>query len=492
MKTCIRIRPEDNVATLLIDLKAGLTVPQTGITAAQDIPYGHKVALSDIKEGAPVIKYGEVIGVATCDIRAGQWVHVHNCRSARDVVHAGPSGSGEGKSAGKGVPSTLKAPVLKGYRRPDGSFGLRNLVLVLSTSDLSNSSARRVCLRVPDAVPICPGFGRCAIGEDLKQHFRTLEGLATNPNVYGVVIVSMEPTSAKTVLDRVLSTGRPAEAFDYDTAGGPTKLEALAQQAAEKMVLEASALKREDMDVRNLVLGLECGGSDTTSGVISNAAIGLAADCVVQNGGTVVLSETVEWIGAEEMLASRCKDGETAEKVRASVRFYEDYVRSIGQDLRGSNPTPDNIRGGLTTIEEKALGSVKKGGSSPVSQLVRYAERPAKHGLVLMDAPAAGVENMTGLAAGGCQMILFSTGKGNPIGNPVAPAVKITGNPRTVANAAETIDVDLSRVVTGDLSLDDAAAILMEAAQLHANGKPVAAEILGTVDISISRAGYTV
>lgn len=319
-----------------------------------------------------------------------------------------------------------------------------------------------------------------------------MAGLATNPNVYGVVIVSMEPMSAQKLADRITPSRRPVVCFDYDTCGGPINVVQQASRAAMYMVAEASGQSREEIPLSALVLGVECGGSDTTSGVIGNPVIGLVSDLVVEHGGTVILSETVEWMGAEEKLAARCEKKETVARIYRSVQFYEDYVRRIGQDLRGSNPTPDNIKGGLSTIEEKALGSVKKGGTKAIRDLIGYAEKPACSGLVLMDAPAAGVENMTGLAAGGCQMILFSTGKGNPIGNPIVPTVKITGNPRTIENAAETIDVDLSSVITKDLSLEQARDLLVDFAARCANGRLCAAEILETVDISISRIGYTV
>lgn len=381
---------------------------------------------------------------------------------------------------------------LYGYLRPDGRYGVRNHVLVVSTSDLSNSTARKICQLIKGAIPICPGFGRCAIGADLEQHFRTLAGLITNPNIYGAVIVSMEPMSAGKLADMVRAYGQPIECFDYDTCGGPLHVVEQASRAAMSMIADASEQQRVPMPLSSLILGVECGGSDTTSGVINNPAIGHVADAVVEAGGTVILSETVEWMGAEELLAARCADKEIADAIRQSVQFYEDYVRRIGQDLRGSNPTPDNIKGGLSTIEEKALGSVKKGGTSQIRELVQYAQKPSCRGLVLMDAPAAGVENMTGLAAGGCQLILFSTGKGNPIGNPIVPTVKITGNPRTIVNAPETIDVDLSKVITEDISLEQAGKLLAEQTIRFANGRRCAAEILETVDISVSRIGYTV
>lgn len=380
----------------------------------------------------------------------------------------------------------------QGYARADGSFGIRNHVLVLSTSDLSNSTARKVCGIVRGTIPICPGFGRCAIGDDLEQHFRTLAGIAVNPNVYGVVIVSMEPMSAQKLAERIAPHHRPVACFDYDTCGGPLKVLESASRAAMQMVADASAQSRTAMAPDKLILGVECGGSDTTSGVINNPVIGMVADRVVNAGGTVILSETVEWMGAEELLAARCERPETAQKIRSAVRFYDEYVARIGQDLRGANPTPDNIKGGLSTIEEKALGSVKKGGTSPIRDMIRYAEKPSCRGLILMDAPAAGVENMTGLAATGCQMILFSTGKGNPIGNPISPTLKICCNNRTLQNAPETIDVDLTKVITEDLPLEAAADILADHASRCAAGRLCAAEILETVDISISRIGYTV
>ena len=379
-----------------------------------------------------------------------------------------------------------------GYPRPDGSYGVRNYVAVISTADNSNFAARRVAQQVYGTVPLCPCFGRGEIGADMDLHVKTLGGLGANPNVHSAVILSLEPVIAQRVAEIIRASGKRAEIFTFDEYGDTVSATEKAIRAAKKLAIEASMVRREETGLGQLTLGVECGGSDTTSGVISNPATGLVADAVVDAGGTVILSETTEWMGAEEMLGKRCVDPETAERIRKAIQWYEDYIKSIGVDLNGFNPAPDNIKGGLSTIEEKALGSIKKGGSRAIQEMVTCSERPRKKGLVLMDAPTGGVENTTALAAAGCQLIIFSTGKGNPLGNPIAPTIKVTGNIRTVKASGENIDVDLSAVMTEDMAIEDAGELLLERTVDHADGKLTSAEVLGDVEIAVTRYGCTV
>ena len=379
-----------------------------------------------------------------------------------------------------------------GYPRENGTYGVRNIVAILSTADNSNFIARRVADLVAGTVPLCPCFGRGEIGEDMDLHIKTMAGLGANPNVHSVVIVSLEAVIAKKIAAPIEATGKQVYIYTIDECGGSMGCTEKAWRKARELVIEASIVRREETSVEHLMLGVECGGSDTTSGVVSNPTLGLVADHLVEQGGTVILSETTEWMGAEEMLSKRAVKKEIGEGIFKAVKWYEDYIKSIGVDLNGFNPAPDNIKGGLTTIEEKALGSVKKGGSSPIQELVFCGTRPNEEGLILMDAPTGGVENTTALAAAGCQLILFSTGKGNPLGNPVAPTVKVTGNYRTVESQPENIDVDLSDVLKQDKTLDWAAELLEEKMLEHVEGKLTTAEALGDLEIAVTRIGFTV
>lgn len=379
-----------------------------------------------------------------------------------------------------------------GYRRANGSVGVRNHVAVISAMDNANFVARRVCQHVQGTVPVCPCFGRGEVGDDLEQHIAILGGVGANPNVYAAIVVSLEPVIAGRIADIIRKEGKEAVVLSFDDCGGTVGTTAEAICVASKMVIAASQQKREEFPVSKLLLGTECGGSDTISGLISNPATGMVADRVIDEGGSAILSETTEWMGAEEQLRARAVTPELGQRIVDAIKWYEDYIISIGVDINGTNPAPDNIKGGLSTIEEKALGAVEKGGSRPIQDLITYGQRPTKQGLTLVDASPGGVENTTTLAAAGCQLIIFSTGKGNPIGNPVVPTIKVTGNDRTIVNYADNIDVDLTRAVTEDISLDQIADELYETMLEYADGKLTTAEVLGDTEIAVTRIGYTV
>lgn len=379
-----------------------------------------------------------------------------------------------------------------GYRRPDGAFGVRSYVVVIAGMDNSNPAARRIASQVRGTVALCPSFGRAQLGQDYEQHLHTLAGLGSNPNVAAAVVVSLEANSANDIAQRIARTGRPVHAIALDQIGGTLKAVEEGVRVATRMALDASRQRPEPVPLSELVLGVECGGSDTSSGVASNPALGYVADRVVEAGGTVVLSEPVEWMGAEHILAARAASEDVASEIYRVVKWYDDYARSIGLDIRGANPTPDNIAGGLSSIEEKALGAIKKAGTSPIVEVVGYGARPSRKGLVLMDAPSPGTENTTALAAGGTQIILFSSGRGNPIGNPVSPTIKVTGNPVTIGRMADNIDVDVSPVLTQGESIAEAGERLLAEMLEVANGKLTRCEALGDVEIAVSRIGFSV
>ncbi len=379
-----------------------------------------------------------------------------------------------------------------GYARPDGSYGVRNYVAIISTADNSNFIARRVAEMIKGTIPVCPCFGRGEIGADMDLHIQTMGGMGANPNVHSAVIVSLEPVMAEKIARIIRAAGKEVLVFSMDECGGSIGCTEQAVRAAKKLMIQASMEQRTEIGIEHLQLGVECGGSDTTSGVVSNPATGKVADVLVDAGGTVILSETTEWMGAERNLCSRAATPEVGEKIVKAIQWYEDYIKSIGVDLNGFNPAPDNIKGGLSTIEEKALGSIKKGGTRPIQDMLTCAQKPQAKGMYLMDAPTGGVENTTALAGAGCQLIIFSTGKGNPLGNPIVPTIKVTGNDRTIKKSGENIDVDLSAVIVEDMSLEKAGEILYERMIDHANGKLTTAEALGDLEIAVTRIGFTV
>ena len=379
-----------------------------------------------------------------------------------------------------------------GYIRPDGRVGVCNYVAVIAGMDNANPVARRISAAVNGTICIAPSFGRGQIADDFEQHLRTLEGIGTNPNVAGAVVVSLHAASARGIAERIGKNGKPVEWISLQDVGGTVKAAQLGVSAANKMVTQHSRARRELVPLSDLVLGVECGGSDAISGVSTNPATGIVADWVVEAGGTVILSETVEMIGAEHILARRAVNKDVGNQILAATKWYEDYSRQCGIEISQTNPAPDNIKGGLSTIEEKALGAIRKGGSAPVQEVLRYAERPTKKGLVMMDAPPPGTENITGLSGAGCQIIIFTTGVGNPIGSPVSPTIKVTANPRTAVDFADNIDVDISGILTGRQRLVEASEVLYLAMLEVANGRVTTSEALGDTEVAITRIGFSI
>lgn len=379
------------------------------------------------------------------------------------------------------------APVFNGYYRPDGSVGIRNLVAVVAVMDVVNPIARRITSELEGTVAICcGGYGR-TFGRDREQQRRTLAGLASNPNIAAAVVISMESSYAKDVADRIAATGRAVETFSVFGSGGTAKTAQKVREATQRLVEQVSSVTRKPADFSKLVMGVECGATDTTSGVASNPAVGWVSDIVVNANGTVLLSETAEFTGAEHILARRARDETVAKQIVHIVQKRLELALTQGVDITKHNPGADNIAGGLTTLEEKSLGAIKKGGSGTIQEVIDYAFRPSRKGLVIIDAPSPGVENVTGLGASGAQLICFSTGWGHPIGNPVSPTIKISGNPRTVAERGDNIDVDVSGVIKGTESLEQAGQRILDEVIAVANGKLTKAEELGDLELSISR-----
>ena len=370
-------------------------------------------------------------------------------------------------------------PEIMGYRRPDGRFGIRNHIAVIATMDNANPTVRRICSLVKGCVPFCPGFGRGEMNEDLALHNLLSINTALHPNVYGVIVVALEDQTAEYISGEIAKGGKPVVGFSIEDQGGTVEVAYRAAQAAIQMLHDAGRLRPEPMPWSEFVLGVECGGSDGSSGIVSNPVTGRLADRVIDAGGTVIMSETLELLGGEEMLGRRAVTPEVAAKVKGIIQRTLDYAAEHNLDIMGANPAPDNIAGGLTTIEEKALGAIKKGGTRPLVEVLEEGERPTKKGFVIMDA--------TAIVSGGCHAVIFSTGKGNCIGHPVAPVIKISGNPMTVKAMRDNIDVDVSGVINQGLTLDQATDIVQDKLVDVCWGAMTSSDMLGEIETAASR-----
>ena len=379
---------------------------------------------------------------------------------------------------------------LNGYIRENGSAGLRNYTLVLSTVACANHVSEKIAAASGCAC-FCHATGCTQMGADLEQTTRTLIGAGKNPNVGAVLVVSLgcEGVNAQEVVEGIKTCGKPVEFVGIQQCGGTTSAIAKGTQIAEKFQKALAAQKKQEIDVSQIVLGLECGGSDFTSGIVSNPLVGYVADKLVSLGGTVILSETTEMIGAEHLLSARACNQKVAKEILAAVNNVERQAKNMNEDLRGSQPTPGNIEGGLSTIEEKSLGCLAKAGSTTVNEMLRYGDIPSKKGLVIMDTPGYDVESVTGMLAGGSQIVLFTTGRGTPVGSPFAPVIKITGNPNTAKNMADNIDFDASCVLAGKETLEAAGERLFALMLETANGALCCSEKLGHCEAAITRQG---
>ena len=375
-----------------------------------------------------------------------------------------------------------------GYRRSDGRVGVRNHVLVLSPTGLTSAAAARVSSLVRGTVCVASGFGRGQVAADAKLHFDTLAGLATHPNVAGVVVLSAAADISQSYADAVAATGKPA--IGLSLPGAHEDALALVDagvRSATRLVREASALRREPCEVAALCVAIECGHSDATSGLVCNPLAGRMMERIVAAGGQAMFSETVEWTGAEHLLAQRAASPEVARKILAAVGERERRVRESGGDIRAQNPGPQNKAGGLTTIEEKALGAVAKGGRQPIRGVLEPAERPQGSGLFLMDTPYFSPESITAMVASGAQLVIFTTGAGNSYTSLIAPTLKMSANPAATARLTEQIDFvatgALDRTATMEELTDAGIARLLDIA----DGTLTFGEIVGEGSEVVSR-----
>jgi altronate dehydratase large subunit len=375
----------------------------------------------------------------------------------------------------------------QGYRRADGRAGTRNIALVIPSVGCSQEAARSIARGLKGVVYLPNILGCGQMGEDRHTLKRTLTGFGLNPNVVAVLIVGLgcEELAAENIAAEIRPSGKPVETLVIQEVGGTKKTVSLGRSIVKEMLAHAAELRREPIPLRELILGTECGGSDFTSGLSSNPAVGSACDMLLAEGGTVILSETPELIGAEHLLARRAQTPEVSRQLLDAVASWEYTALEAGQNIREGNPSPGNIAGGITTLEEKSLGCIYKAGTGPLQEVIAYGSRPNKTGLVFMDTPAHDIEQLTGMAAGGAQIVLFTTGRGTPIGSPITPVIKITGNRGSYLKMKEHMDIDVSKVLEGKESLKEAGRRIFEEMILVASGKPTKAEKLGQRDFCI-------
>lgn len=491
-----RLRQIDNVAVTLSDLAAGrvVTVGEARLTLRENVPFGHKLALTDIAAGQPVIKYGQPIGMASEDIPAGAHVHTHNLRSARASTLTAAAAPPSPFPTVPDLPplSSSVSVSFPGFRRPDGLVGTRNHVLVLPSVVCANAAARRIAAAVPGVVVLPHPYGCSQL--DAARIQAVLAGLGRHPNVAAVLIVGLgcETVQAAAVAADIAASGKPVESVSIQDEGGISATVARGAEIVRGMAEDAARQEREPCPLDGLIVGLECGGSDATSGLVSNPVIGQVADRVIAAGGTVLLSETTELMGAEHILAQRAVKPEVGRRIVEIVAAVERAALEAGVDLRGSQPTPGNMAGGVTTIEEKSLGCVYKAGGAPVQGVLDYGQRPPGRGLYVMDTPGQDAESITGMVAGDAQVILFSTGRGTPLGAPLAPTIKLTANPQTAVRMAEHVDLSVASVLEGQSTVEEEGERLWQLLLRVVGGQLTAAETWGEGELAITRAGPTV
>lgn len=368
--------------------------------------------------------------------------------------------------------------VLMGYRRENGKVGIRNYVLILPVDDLSNAACETVAKQVPYSMALPHSYGRLQYGKDLELHFRTMIGVGSNPNVAAVIVIGIEPNWTKIIADGISKTGKPVASFSIERNGDLKTVEQASWKAKE-FVQWATELQREPIELKDLVVSIKCGESDTTTGLGSCPTVGVAVDHLIEAGATVLFGETSELTGGEHLIANRMATAELKDKFLAMYNDYINEIQSQGVDLLGSQPTQGNIAGGLTTIEEKALGNIEKTGTKKVVGVLHPAESPEEPGLHFMDSSSAAGEFITLMAAAGAVIHFFPTGQGNIVGNPIVPVVKVTANPITAGTMSEHIDVDVTGLLSREITLAQAGIILEEIMKRTIQGRLTAAEALG-------------
>lgn len=486
MKKALKFDERDNVVIALEATVPGDEISvngeASGVTAADSVPQGHKIALRNIAKGETIYKYGHPIGLAAEDISAGSYVHVHNVLDPISNWKENYLYQYNLDSLTE-IDDSLRLaepPKLYGYRRRDGRVGFRNHLVVLSTAVCANKIVSDIEYKFRDVVAITNPSGCVILPNEVERIKAILLGIARNPNVGAVIFAGLgcESVEAEWFYDQVKDE-KPC-AFVRSQNYGSTEA---AYEDLEKLVISMKAeldkQQREEVSVADICLGVKCGASDWTTAVASNPAIGYASDIVVKNGGTSLLGETVGWYGGEGVLTKQSRTKETADKIIDMLTVMYDRAKSMGRSIEESNPAPGNIAGGITTLKEKALGNVKKGGTAPVEGALDFGEYPTGKGLYVVDNPGLDPLSLLGLTCSGATVLLYSTGRGTPVGNPIAPAIKLTGSPDAMKLMGANMDADLTGISLGHMSIADGGRLLFDKIVAACNGEPTIAEKLG-------------
>lgn len=495
MASIIRLHEIDNVGVCKAALPAGITLIENNLTLCTAIPAMHKVALVPIAKGEAILKYGQVIGFAGRDIVAGEHVHVHNCvmgesferdygfcRNARptDYVAAGEQAS------------------FKGYRRSNGKVGTRNYLGILTTVNCSATVAKAIANHFTwsgeldqypniDGVVACThesGCGMRSEGVGYEVLRRTFNGYARQPNFGGVLMVGLgcETMQIKRVMEESgLTDSNTFRAYNIQDSGGTRLSIEKGIAAVREMLPLVNACKREIVPASELVLAMQCGGSDAFSGITANPALGIAADILVRHGGTVILSETPEIFGAEHLLTQRAETPAVAEKLLDCISWWDEYTSRNGFELN-NNPSPGNKAGGLTTIMEKSLGAQAKSGSTKLTGTFWYGEEITAKGLVFMDSPGFDPVSATGQVASGANIMCFTTGRGSAYGGKPVPCIKLSSNSELYERMREDIDIDCGGILNGEYSLQTCGEQIFAEVLAIASGEKAKSELLGYGD----------
>jgi altronate hydrolase/galactarate dehydratase len=485
----MRLHPEDTVAIALADVPAGTALPAFGITAQDRIPRGHKVALHAVAPGGLLRRYGQIIGAATEAIAPGAHVHSHNL---------GMGDHRQDHAFGADCRALPPAPGERsflGYHRADGQVGTRNYLGILTSVNCSGSVARFIAEAAEKApwladfpnidgvVPIVHGTGCGMSGsnEGYETLMRTLRGYARNANFGGILLVGLgcEVMQVPDLVGRGrMRVDENLRVMTIQATGGTRRTVERGLDMLREMAAVANAVERRPASVAHLTVGLQCGGSDGYSGITANPALGAASDLLVRHGGTTILSETPEIYGAEHLLTRRAVSAEVGAKLVARIRWWEDYCARNGGEM-DNNPSPGNKKGGLTTILEKSLGAVAKGGMAPLSGVYRFAEPIDTRGFVYMDSPGYDPCSVTGQVASGANLIAFTTGRGSVSGYKPVPCLKLATNSEMAAHMAEDMDIDCGDIVEAGVSVEAKGAEIFEAFIRTASGARTKSEVLG-------------
>ncbi len=494
MQDFIKINKDDNVAVALKPIAKGtsIDVAETMVTTIEDIPQGHKFAIKPVKKGDAVIKYGFRIGYAQEDVEVGGWIHTHNLKTALGELLEytyNPEGH-------KDVEATEEA-FFDGYMRENGTVGIRNEVWIIPTVGCVNSIARAIEATarmskpegVDEVVAFTHPYGCSQTTQDQENTRIVLADLINHPNAGAVLVLGLGCENSRIeVLKEYIGEVNPDRVKFLQVQDVEDEQEK-AVELMEQLMNYAATFKREKVSAKELIIGMKCGGSDGLSGITANPTVGLFSDMLVSKGGTTILTEVPEMFGAETILMDRCADKALFDKTVHLINDFKEYFIKNGQEIY-ENPSPGNKDGGITTLEDKSLGCTQKSGSSLVRGVMAYGEKVQTKGLNLLSAPGNDLVASTACAAAGAQMVLFTTGRGTPFASPV-PTVKIATNSRLAGNKGNWIDFNAGRIVTDDLSLEDAAKELFQLVLDVASGKKVKAEVAGFHDFAIFKQGVT-